>query len=175
MKIMLVGVCLAYLLLLPGCQNDSDYLVGSYDVLLTVTSSTCAAENFALPAETLLPTGGLPGQPRRLRWDFRRIAVTGAGADKIVLAIQPPTSPAQVLALSGTLDHGVLRVDGQQNIRVPPCETDRFILLTGMLDNQAIAGEIHIVLSNPADSERCPAVTLPRSPCEVVEAFSGAR
>jgi hypothetical protein len=81
--------------------------------------------------------------------------------------------PDRVLSLSGILDDGFIRVETQQNIRETPCEVYRFVLLYGMIENNAIVGEIRTFLSSISSSDHCPTIIPPSSPCEVSEEFTG--
>ena len=173
MKIARVGVWIACLLILTGCQNDSDYLIGDYHVITTVKLSSCPEKIFALPDDVMLPTSLLPGQSGILHWKLQRVGITGTGANKITIEITNAIYPDRGLSLSGILDDGFIQVETQQNIRETPCEVYRFVLLYGMIENTTLVGEIRTFLSSSGSSDRCPIVIPPSSPCEVSEEFTG--
>jgi hypothetical protein len=161
------------ILILTGCQDDSDYIIGNYDVITTVKLSSCPEEIFEFPDKVFLPTNLLPGQTSIYYWKLRRIGITGSGADKITVDINAPNHPDYTLQLSGVLDDGLVRIEMQQNVIEEHCEVYRFVLLYGIIENNTLVGEIRTILSHIRGSDRCPMSIPPFSPCEVYEMFVG--
>ena len=161
------------ILILTGCQDDSDYIIGNYDVITTVKLSSCPEEIFEFPDKVILPTSLLPGQTSIYHWRLRRFGITGNGADKIVVDIKDPNRPDYTLQLSGVLHDGLVRVEMQRNVIEDHCEVYRFILLYGIIENDTLVGEIRTILSHIQGSDRCPTSIPPFSPCEIYGVFVG--
>ncbi len=173
MKISLIVIYSICILNLTGCQDDSDYIIGNYDVIITVKLSSCPEKIFEFPDDVILPTSSIPGQIGISHWKLQRIGITGTGAEKIVIDIRDLNRPDHILSLSGNLNGEIVRVETQRNVLEEHCEIYRFVLLYGFLENNTFVGEIRTVLSNIRRSDHCPTFIPPFSPCEVYEEFVG--
>jgi hypothetical protein len=173
MKIVCINLWVLVLLTLAGCQNDSDYTVGNYDVTTTIKLSSCPAKIFEFPDQVALPTNLFPGEISRSHWKIQRVGITGTGAQHILIETDNIEHPDDVLTLSGTLDDGFVRVAMQKNLIEDHCETYRFILLYGVIDHEQFTGEIWTFLATLKRSDQCPTVIPLASPCEVYEEFVG--
>lgn len=162
------SVLIILLGLLTACQNDSDYFLGAYEVHTTVKLSSCPEQNLTGFTEPLvLPTGTIPEQTSHTHWQLHRIAITGTGAESVLLKIMPlPHQADAVLEVIGTLDQDSLHVESRHALHVDTHELTRVIVIAAMLDADQIAGSIHTILSSPA---------LSVVSCDVYEEFSGTR
>jgi hypothetical protein len=160
-------------LTLTGCQSDSDYLIGKYDVITTVKLSSCPAEFFTFSDEMILPTGQLPGETGISRWRLQRVGITGTGKEKILLKVQPLESFSQSLELSGVFDHGLVRVETQAPLQAGSCELHRFVMVYGIVEQEDFIGEIRTVFSHPRQLNACAEMLPSVLSCEVHEEFVG--
>jgi len=173
MKFSRISIYIVYILTLAGCQSDSDYIIGNYDVITTVKLSSCPEKIFEFSDAIVLPTSSIPGQTGTYHWKIKRTGITGSGADKIVVKISDLNHPDHIISLSGTFNDRLVRIEMQQNIIEEHCEIYRFILLYGLIESNEIVGEIRTVLSNIRNSDHCPTFIPPFSPCEIYEEFVG--
>lgn len=164
---------LLYILTSTGCQSDSDYLIGEYDVITTVKLSSCPEEIFTFSDEMILPTGPLPGESSISRWKLQRVGVTGDGMDKMLLEVQPLESSSQTLELSGVFAHGLIRVETHSPLQSGSCELHRFVMIYGMIEQGDVSGEIRTVFSNLRPTKVCAELIPPFPSCEVYEEFVG--
>ncbi len=166
----LLVICTAAI---TGCQDDSDYTIGSYDVITTVKSSSCPENTSEFPDDLILPTGFFAGQIRTTRWILRRVGITGNGTHQIHLILRSDDASDKELVLSGSMENKFIRIEEQQNILAPPLELYRFILIYGLIDNDNFIGEIRTLLSDARNSTLASPFIPPSSPCEIHEEFTG--
>ncbi len=163
-------VCIAAII---SCQSDSDYLVGSYDVITIVKSSSCPVKYISESLDNAaLPSGFLAGQTRTMHWSLRRVGITGTGAHKVSIVLHPADLPDITLVLTGSMENEIIRIGHQQNISE---EIYRFILLYGLIDGDHFIGEIRTFLSNVRNSPPFFESLPPNAPCETHEEFAGRR
>lgn len=156
-----------------GCQQDSDYTLGVYDVMTTVQTSTCPAYVSSAIAACTVPTSMILGQTTAHRWKIQRTAITDTGAEKIYLTITSVVDQNARLVLSGNVDHSSLCVEKQQDVQTPQETFYRFILIYGYLDQKRIFGHIHSFLSGPQTPSFLPVVIPSEAPCQISETFTG--
>lgn len=169
MKRVIFTALLVYMAALTSCQSDSDYLVGSYEVITTVKSSSCPANPSWFPENAVLPTGFLSEQTRHMHWTVSRIGITGTGTNKLNLVLSAVDTPDIVIVLSGSMENGIVRIENHDDISE---EWYRFILLYGLIDGDHFIGEIRTLLSNIRNSSSFPSIA-PNAPCEIHEEFVG--
>ncbi|GAK56468.1 hypothetical protein U27_03430 [Candidatus Vecturithrix granuli] len=173
MKQIFLNIFLICALAAGGCQQDSDYTLGVYDVMTTVQASTCPLYVSSVIAACIVPTSMILGQTTAQQWKLQRIAITDTGTEKVHLTITSVTDQNARLVLSGNVDHSSLCIEEQQNIQ-PPQETFyRFILIYGYLDQDRIVGQIHTFLSGPQTPSFLPIVIPSEAPCQISETFTG--
>ncbi|MBD3306250.1 hypothetical protein GF339_07660 [candidate division KSB3 bacterium] len=159
----------------PGCQHDSDYRIGRYEVVSTVIASSCPEQASWYPVDPLLPTGFLPGYTRLMQWSLHRVGITGNGDFRVQLVIQPADRDDLTLVVSGTLEDGVVRIDTSHDLHEAGRAWYRVIVLRGILDDETFAGTIRTMLANiPGALPSSPSIP-PDSPCEIHEEFAGRR
>lgn len=151
---------------MSGCQNDSDFVVGRYEVVTTVRESNCPESLSPSLEAAILPTGLLAGETHTLFWTIRRVGITGNGDNQVSLELHAAGVPERVLLLSGEMSDDIMRVEQQQELSP---EIYRFILLHASFDGEQIRGDIRTLLSQSGDSSDIPV----HAPCETHEQFIG--
>lgn len=175
MKRIFLGIFVSWALAVGGCQQDSDYTLGVYDVMTTVQTSTCPSYVSSVIAACTVPTSMVLGQTTPQQWKLQRTAITATGAEKIHLTITSVAHQDSRLVLSGTVEHNSLCVEEQQKIQTPQETFYRFILMYGYLDQDRIVGYIHTFLSGPQTPSFLPVVVPSEAPCQISETFTGIR
>lgn len=167
------GIFVICILLAEGCQQDSDYILGVYDVMTTVQTSTCPTYVASAIAACTVPTSIVLGQTTAQQWKLQRTAITNTGAEKVHLTITAVADPGARLVLSGDVDNSSLSVEERHDIQTPQETFYRFILIYGYLDQDRIVGHIHTFFSGPHTSSFLPVAIPSEAPCQISETFTG--
>ena len=167
----LLTLLLFCILFLFGCQDDSDYLVGTYTVTVTTELSSCGAEIFDFSTPYYLPTHYLTGHQRDMIWRISRIGITETGAEKIHLDILSDANDAVLLTLNGTLDYPWLHIETSKPFTSDSCDIQRVIILSGQLGNAQLTGSIRTVLTSVRQSPACTRDLSRSLMCDVTETF----
>lgn len=173
MERIFLSISLIAALFAGGCQQDSDYILGVYDVITTVQTSTCPSYISSALTACAVPTSIVPGQTSIQQWKLQRTAITDTGAEKVYLTITSAVDQDACLVLAGSVDHNSLCIEAQQDLQTPHATFYRFILIYGYLDQEQIVGYIHTFLSGPQRTSFLPVVIPSEAPCQISETFSG--
>lgn len=173
MKRIFFGIFVICALVTGGCRQDSDYILGVYDVMATVQTSTCPSYVSSALAACTVPTSMVLGQTTVQQWKLQRTAITETGVDKVYVTITSAADQGSRLVLSGSVNHSSLCIEEQIDIQTPQETFYRFILIYGYLDQDRIVGQIHTFLSGPQTASFLPIVIPSEAPCQISETFIG--
>ncbi len=169
-------VCIFCTLFFFGCQDDSDYLVGKYDVAITTELSSCGDDFFTFSTPYYLPTNHVAGQQSHMTWRISRIGITGTGAEKIQINILSEETDSKPLTLTGTMLSPWLHVETSDPFSSDSCDIQRVITLSGQLEDSRFSGTIRTTLAAPVRQAASCAQPVPIGCiCEVTETFAASQ
>jgi len=173
MKRFLLLLCFVSFLRLVGCKNDSDFLMGTYNVTTRVKLSSCPEDFFVFFDDIGLPTGFVHGQESVSFWSFERVGVTATGGDRLHIKLFSLHARNYVFTLSGVLDDGILQLTSEQDFTLASCDLHRHVYGIGGMGDTGVFGDIHTIITYQDPLHPCPSLELPAFSCEVSEEFSG--
>ena len=155
-----------------GCQDDSDYLVGNYDVAITTELSSCGDDFFTFSSPYYLPANHVPGQQSHMTWRIYRVGITGTGAEKIRIDILSKAIDSEPLILTGTMLSSWLHVETSNPFSSDSCDVQRVITLSGQLERSRFSGTVRTTLAAPVRQPAACERPIPiGSICDVTETF----
>jgi hypothetical protein len=156
-----------------GCQDDSDYRVGTYHVTITKKLSSCPDEIFAFFEDPILSATALEQHPRPMVWQIDRIGITGSGADTIVITMELQEPFTEEWLFTGALERDVVHVENRTFSRDDSCGVAQTMNVYGILERSHISGEVHSIFSLPPGQAECAEYFQPFQLCEITQTFFG--